>query len=91
MPTTLELLHERIAEACSVTKPRTRERNKALAKIRWRLESFEGLCVGMDDKLGSALVLPGNALVYDGRDNEDMKKKFFETVLGVELAIVLLD
>jgi hypothetical protein len=87
--TEIEFLHERIEAACAATKPRTRARNNALAKIRWRLESFEGLCAGLDDKLGCALVLPGNAQVFDGRDNEDLKKKFYETVLGVELALVL--
>jgi hypothetical protein len=91
MKTTLELLHEQIAEACSATKPRTRDRMKALAAIKWRLESFEGLCAGLDDKFGCALVLPHNAVVFDGRDNEEMKKKFYETILGVELAIVLMD
>ena len=91
MQTTLELLHGKIADACSATKPKSRQRMKALAKIKWRLESFEGLCAGLDDKFGCALVLPYHAQIFDGRDNEELKKKFYETVLGVELAIVLLD
>ncbi len=57
MKTEIELLNEKIKAACAATKPRTRARNNALAMIRWRLESFEGLCAGLDDKLGCALVL----------------------------------
>ncbi len=91
MKTQVELLGEKIATACATNMPKTQARNEALAQIRWRLESFEGLCAGVDDKLGCALVSPPNAQVFDGRDNETLKKAFFETALGVELALVLLD
>lgn len=74
-----------------MTKPKTNARNKALAKIRWRLDSLDGLCAGFDDKMGCALVLPCNAQVFDGRDNEILKKNFYETALGVQLSLVLLD
>ncbi|WP_395745122.1 hypothetical protein [Prosthecobacter sp.] len=89
MKSQMEILRERIAAACATTKPNTKARRQELAKIRWRLESIDGLCAGFDDKFGSALVLRGNAQVFDGRDNEEMKKRFFETALGVELALVL--
>lgn len=59
--------------------------------IRWRLDSLDGLCAGVDDKMGCALVLPSNAQVFDGRDNEILKKNFYETALGVQLSLVLLD
>lgn len=91
MKTQVELLGERIATACVGTKPNTRARNEALALVRWRLESSNGLCAGLDNKFGCALVSPPNAQVFDGRDNESLKKAFFETALGVELALVLLD
>ena len=91
MKTQVELLGERIATACAKTKPKTRARNEALAQVQWRLESFAGLCAGLDDKMGCALVSPPNAQVFDGRDNETLKKAFFETALGVELGLVLLD
>lgn len=91
MKTQVELLGERIETACTATKPKTRARNKALAQVRWRLETFDGLCAGLDDKMGCALVSPPNAQVFDGRDNETLKKAFFETALGVELALVLVD
>jgi hypothetical protein len=91
MKTQFELVGERIEAACAKTKPKTRERNEALAQVRWRLESLDGLCVGLDDKIGCALVLPPNAQVFDGRDNETLKKAFFETSLGVKLTLVLLD
>ncbi len=91
MKTQVELLGERITTACAATKPNTRARNEALALVRWRLESSNGLCAGLDNKFGCALVCPPSAQVFDGRDNEALKKAFFETALGVELALVLLD
>ncbi|WP_395750133.1 hypothetical protein [Prosthecobacter sp.] len=91
MKTPIEILGERIATACATSKPNTQERNKALSLVRWRLESSNGLCAGLDAEMGCALVSPPNAQVFDGRDNESLKKAFFETALGVELALVLLD
>jgi hypothetical protein len=91
MKSQIEILEERIDDACASTPSGTRARMKALSKIKWRLESFEGLCGGLDDKFGVALVSPHNAQVFDGRDNEQMKKRYYEAALGVELAIVLLD
>jgi len=91
MKTQVELLEERIATACASTKADTKERNNALSLVRWRLESFDGLCAGLDANMGCALVLPPNAQVFDGRDNEKLKKAFYETSLGVELSLVVLD
>ena len=91
MKTQMETLEERITEACAKTKPRTRSRSTELAKIKWRLESSDGLCAGLDDKFGCALVLPHNAQVFDGRDNEHLKKNFYEAALGVELALILVN
>jgi len=89
MKTTIEILSDRIANACAITKPNTQERNDALSLVRWRLESSNGLCAGLDANMGCALVQPENAQVFDGRDNEALKKMFFEAALGVELAVVL--
>lgn len=90
MKTVVEILHDRISQACATTVP-GKARMKALSKIRWRLEAENGLCGGLDEKFGAALVLPHSAQVFDGRDNEDLKKRFYEAALGVELAVVLLD
>jgi hypothetical protein len=90
MKTQIELLRDRIGSACEATKPGSRARKSALSRIKWRLESFDGLCAGLDDKFGCALVQVENAQVFDGRDNEELKKKFYEIALGVELALVLL-
>jgi hypothetical protein len=91
MKTQMEILQDRIAAACDTTEPQTRSRSKELAKLRWRLESIDGLCAGLDNNLGCALVSPQNAQVFDGRDNERLKKSFYESALGIELALVLLD
>ena len=91
MKTQVEILQGRIATVCEQTVPQSRARTKALATIKWRLESHEGLCAGIDDKLGCALVLPQYAQVFDGRDNEHQKKRFYENALGIDLDIVILD
>lgn len=91
MKTEMETLRERIAAVCEKTEANTQARMKALAKLKWRLESIDGLCAGLDSKFGCALVLRDNAQIFDGRDNEELKKQFYETSLGIELALVLLD
>jgi hypothetical protein len=34
---------------------------------------------------------PADAAVYDGRDNERLKCRFFEALLKIPLSVVLLD
>jgi hypothetical protein len=87
----LDELHERIDLACRSTNAATRERDRELAKVRWRLESDDGRCAGLDSFLCCALVKPEAALIFDGRDNELSKKKCYESALGIDLFIVLLD
>jgi hypothetical protein len=87
----VDLLGEKIVAACAITKPNTKARNAMLSKIRWRLESANGLCAGLDSNAGCALVSPGNEQVFDGRDNEVLKKAFYETALKTELTLVMLD
>ena len=38
--------------------------------------------------LSAALVLLEDAEIYDGRDNEEMKRRYFEAVLKVPLKVV---
>lgn len=92
IPSTLDQLAAKIAEAMAATKPKTRQRNDALAAIRWRLESASGLVAGLDDT-GCCILCPADsplAQVFDGRDNEVMKQRMYQMLLGEPLTLVLL-
>jgi len=69
------------------TKPGTSARNKALAEVQWFLASDDGRAVGLRG-LATALVPLEEAQIYDGRDNEEMKRRYFEAVLKVTLKVV---
>jgi len=69
------------------TNPGTSARNKALAEGQWLLASDDGRAVGLRG-LASALVPLEEAQIYDGRDNEEMKRRYFEAVFKVQLTVV---
>lgn len=61
-------------------------------KFKWRLESESGLVAGLDSRVKCCLVQPESplAMTFDDRDNPDIKKPFYELMLGCELAAVRL-
>ena len=85
-------LAQRITQACASTAPRTQARKDALANIKWRLKaSGQNLYIALggglfDDK---ALVPKENALVFDARDNEAMKLRYYEAITHLKLEIEL--
>lgn len=86
------LIEQTIAAAVQGTRPRTRARMQALAQVRWVLASDDGRFVRIDDS--GRMILDrdlSRALVYDGRDNEEMKQRYMEVLLGEPLTVVLLD
>ncbi len=86
------LMDKTIAHACVGTKPRTRGRMKALAKVRWVLATDDGWFVRVDRLISVSLTRnAGLATVYDGRDNDEMKCRFVEAMLHVKLTVVLID
>ncbi len=86
------LMHSTITRAVKGTKPFTNARNQALATVRWVLATDDGRFVAVNDTAQAGLVRdPAKATIYDGRDNEELKAKFFAAVLGVPLTVVLLD
>jgi hypothetical protein len=81
-----------IARACEKTAPQSRPRMKALASVRWVLATDDGRFVKVDSRLAVTLTRdPGEATIYDGRDNEELKCRFMQVLLGVQLAVVLLN
>lgn len=81
----------RIDAACAGTEPRTRERNKALAGIKWRLRygllyaglhGFKCVLVSADDQ---------RCQIFDGRDNQDLKARFYDMDAGCKFEVELCD
>ena len=89
MPT---LLRKSIARAVLGTRPGTTQRMRALARVRWVLATDDGYFVAVNDRALATLTRdPAKASIYDGRDNEALKARFFEALLKVPLTVVLLD
>lgn len=86
-----EMLAQRIQTACDATPPKTRERMNALAAIRWVLRDQNGNYAALDSK-GSAVTVESvnEALVFDGRDNEEMKCGFYGRITGMDYTVELL-
>lgn len=79
---------ERIADVVrGPSKPRTRARMKALAGVKWFMATDDARAVGLRG-VTAALVPLEEAEVYDGRDNEEMKRRYFEALLKVPLKVV---
>lgn len=68
--------------------PDPKKRWKAMRAIQWRLRGLHGEFVGMDN-LACAFVPESRALVFDGRDNEDLKLVFYQAALG-DLTVEIL-
>jgi len=81
-----------IDHAVRGTKPATAARMRALATVRWVLATEDGRFVTVDDRAQALLTNEAaQATIYDGRDNEALKQRFMETLLGLPLTVVLLD
>ena len=79
-------------EAVRSTLPNTKERMFALAAVRWVLVTNNGRFVAVDRNAQARLVTAlSDATVYDGRDNEQLKARFFEALLGEPLNVVTID
>lgn len=80
-------LTQAIITACEGTEP-GRARLKALAKVNWRLRS--GLLYAGLDGLRCVLTDKDNALVFDGRDSERTKLRFWQAATGYKFEIELV-
>ena len=85
------LIENSIKRAVHETEPGTTKRMRALATVRWVLATDDGRFVTVDDRARASLTHEAaQATVYDGRDNETLKGRFMEALLGVPLTVVLL-
>jgi hypothetical protein len=81
-------VRERISDVVSGdTKPGSQARAKALAGVPWFLATEDARAVGLRGPT-AALVPLEETETYDGRDNEEMKRRYYEAVLNVPLKVV---
>jgi hypothetical protein len=82
-------LSQSIAAAIAGTEPQSKARRKALSLVKWRLRSGL-LYAGTDRALQAVLVGPDEAIVFDGRDNEQVKADFWKATTGRTFKVELL-
>lgn len=70
--------------------PNNKARQRALKAIRWRLRGPRGEFVGLHVGLTCGFVPEGNAIVFDGRDNEQQKLRYYQNALGERLTVEIL-
>ena len=85
------ILTEQVKAACDSTRPKTTARNNALAKIRWVLRDQNGSYAGLDSQGRPVSVTAiKDAMVFDGRDNEKLKRDFYGRITGNDYTVELL-
>ena len=78
------LVDKAIETAIKGTRPRTLDRMNALASVRWVLATEDSKFVKIGDDARAALTsFAAEATVYDGRDNEVAKCRFFQALFCV--------
>jgi hypothetical protein len=83
-------IQSRIAQACASTEPSTKARNKALATVRWVLICASGYAALTPDARCIVVEDIASAQVFDGRDNEQLKARFWSIQLGTDCVPQLL-
>lgn len=81
-------LADRIQRAIDTTPANSKARTSALKAIRWTLRSG-GQYVRLDG-MNCTMGARGLAIVFDGRDNEALKKAFWEKELGIRMKLEVL-
>jgi len=84
-------LEHRIQLAIDSTKPRTKARRDALAKVRWALRCERGFLAWSDTVGNKYRFVPDilDATIYDGRDNQEVKTSYAQAVTGYVFEIVM--
>jgi hypothetical protein len=62
---------------------------KAMQAIQWRLRGPNGEYVGINKQMACSFVPEDDSLVFDGRDNEDIKLATYQRALG-NLAVEII-
>lgn len=82
---------KQIQSACQATPPFTTARNKALADVRWVLrDQFGDYVADTNSPFIDMTIERERALVFDGRDNEEFKVRYYNAVTGLEFEAVLV-
>lgn len=83
-------LKEKLNIAVADTQPQTKARNKALASVRWVLFCAAGYAALTPDARCIFVEEISGAQVFDGRDNEELKARFWGVQLSTKLETMLL-
>lgn len=89
----MKVIQDAIEKAMDATQPKTKERNRALAAVKWVLKCMTPFGVRYAGLNGMTCILVdrvNDAQVFDGRDNETMKAHFWGIQLGQKLEATLL-
>lgn len=90
MPSQLSELREMITGTVRAY-PDNKGLMKALKAIQWRLRSADGRYVQLEPGLFTSTLGPvETALVFDGRNNEEIKLRWYEMMLKQPLSIEIL-
>ncbi len=85
----MQTIIQAIQNALSTTEPKTKARNKALASVRWVLASEKGFAALSGLQI---IIVPdiAAAQVFDGRDNEEIKARYYTAATKTQFVPVLL-
>jgi len=90
----MNTLTERIGHILNSTKPNTRQRRKLLSQIKWRLR-YGLLYAGLSERMLEGCILVSvddpRCQIFDGRDNEDAKAKFYGALLNCKFEVELCE
>lgn len=83
-------LTKRIEAAMAATPPYTKARNKALASVKWVLLCADGYASLSPQ--ARCIIVPDlcDAMVFDGRDNEERKVATYSSALGTPFVVEFL-
>lgn len=84
----MKTIQSEINRACDSTKPFSKARSKALADVKWRLRCGL-LYAGLNESLDVVLVERGAAQIFDGRDDQDLKQRFYRAASGYKFEVEL--
>ncbi len=83
------LITSAVEKAMIGTEPKTKARNKALASVRWVLACDNGFAALNGIQI---IIVPdiSDAQVFDGRDNEEIKARYYTAATKTQFVPVLL-
>jgi hypothetical protein len=80
---------QEMIQGTSKVHPDKKARWEAMKAIAWRLRGLNGEYVGLNSHAQCSFVPESRALVFDGRDNEEIKLAVYQSALGPLIVEIL--